>query len=146
LLAAALVIAGIVVAGVYGARQVYFLGIDEGGRIALYRGLPYELPFDVRLYTEVYSVGVQASSLPEDRRGSVVDHELRSRDDAVSLLDDLEAAAEPPLPQPPQRPPGGGRQGGDAGPGERENADQAAGSGGTRGNDAPPQGAQGNAN
>ena len=28
-----------------GNRQVWFLGTDEGGRVALYRGLPYELPF-----------------------------------------------------------------------------------------------------
>ena len=58
-LAALLVIAGIVVAAVYGARQVYFLGIDEGGRITLYRGLPYELPLDLNLYNEVYSVPVR---------------------------------------------------------------------------------------
>ncbi|MDX6624111.1 MAG: family protein phosphatase, partial [Solirubrobacterales bacterium] len=35
-----LVIAGIGAAAVFGARQVYFLGIDEGGRVTLYRGLP----------------------------------------------------------------------------------------------------------
>ena len=63
------------------------------------------------LYSEVYSVPIQASSVPEDRRSSLTDHELRSRDDALSLLDDLQAAAEPPLPQPP---PGnrGAQQGG----------------------------------
>ena len=27
------------------SRQVYFLGTDEGGRVALYRGLPYDLPW-----------------------------------------------------------------------------------------------------
>jgi serine/threonine protein phosphatase PrpC len=96
------ILAGIGVAAVYGARQVYFLGIDEGGRVTLYRGLPYDLPLDVSLYNEVYSVPVQAASLPEERRGSLTDHELRSRDDAVSLLDDLESAAVPPLPAPPE--------------------------------------------
>ena len=101
-LAALLVIAGIGVAAVYGARQVYFLGIDEGGRITLYRGLPYELPLDLNLYNEVYSVPVQAASLPEERRDSLTDHELRSRDDAVSLIEDLESAAVAPLPAPPE--------------------------------------------
>ena len=119
-LAALLVIAGIGVAAVYGARQVYFLGIDEGGRITLYRGLPYELPLDLNLYNEVYSVPVQAASLP-DRRDSLTDHELRSRDDADSLIEDLESAAVT-LPAPPeggadacnpnQRPPKGGGGGG----------------------------------
>jgi protein phosphatase len=110
-LVAALLVAGLSVAAYYGARQVYFLGVDEGGRVSLYRGLPYELPFDLSLYSEVYSVPIQASSVPEDRRSSLTDHELRSRDDALSLLDDLQAAAEPPLPQPP---PGnrGAQQGG----------------------------------
>jgi serine/threonine protein phosphatase PrpC len=93
-----LVIAGIGVAAVYGARQIYFLGIDEGGRVTLYRGLPYDLPLGVELYSEVYSIPVQASSVPGDRRDSLTDHELRSRDDAVSLLDDLEAASARPIP------------------------------------------------
>ena len=34
----------------YGLRQVYFLGIDEGGRVSLYRGLPYDLPLGISLY------------------------------------------------------------------------------------------------
>jgi PPM family protein phosphatase len=87
------VLAGLGAAAVYGARQVYFLGTDEGGRVALYRGLPYELPFDIELYSEVYSAPVTLASVPSDRQDSVTDHELRSRDDAVSLLTDLEAAA-----------------------------------------------------
>jgi PPM family protein phosphatase len=92
-LAALLVVAAIGAAALYGARQVYFLGTDEGGRVALYRGLPYDLPFDIELYSEVYSAPVTLASVPEDRRDSVTEHELRSRDDAVSLLTDIEAAA-----------------------------------------------------
>jgi serine/threonine protein phosphatase PrpC len=92
-LVAVLILAAIVAGGVYGVRQIYFLGSDEGGRIALYRGLPYELPFGIELYSEQYSSPVQAGALPEDRRQSVIEHELRSEDDARSLIDDLEAAA-----------------------------------------------------
>jgi len=137
LLAVAALLAGVGVAAYYGARQVYFLGIDEGGRATLYRGLPYELPFGLNLYSEVYSVGVQASSVPEDRRSSLTDHELRSREDAISLLDDLRAAAEPPLPQPP--PNGGGQQGGSAGGGGGGGSAGGAG-GGAR--EAGPSGGQ----
>jgi PPM family protein phosphatase len=90
--AAVLVVAGIGAAAVYGARQVYFLGTDEGGRVALFRGLPYDLPFDIELYSEVYSAPITLASVPEDRRESVTEHELRSRDDAVSLLTDIQAA------------------------------------------------------
>ncbi len=96
---AVLVVVGAVVAGAYlGMRQVYFLGIDEGGRVTLYRGLPYDLPLGIELYTEVLSTPIQASSVPVDRRDSLTNHELRSHDDAVDLLDDLETAAAPPTP------------------------------------------------
>jgi PPM family protein phosphatase len=108
-LAVLLIVAGIGVAAVLGARQVYFLGIDEGGRVTLYRGLPYDLPLGVELYSEVYSIPVQAASIPEDRRDSLTNHDLRSRDDAVSLLDDLEAAAVAPATLPGD---GGGQQSG----------------------------------
>ncbi|HEX6117449.1 MAG TPA: Stp1/IreP family PP2C-type Ser/Thr phosphatase [Solirubrobacterales bacterium] len=87
------VVAALVVGGIWGARQIYFLGTDEGGRIALYRGLPYDLPAGIELYSEVYSSPTQAASLPEDRQDEVTDHELRGRDDAESLITDLEETA-----------------------------------------------------
>ena len=74
----------------YGNRQIWFLGTDDGGRVALYRGLPYDLPFGISLYEERYASPIQTSSVPRDRRGSVTGHELRSRSDAVSLIEDLE--------------------------------------------------------
>jgi serine/threonine protein phosphatase PrpC len=111
----ALLIVGAIVAGVvYGVRQIYFLGSDEGGRIALYRGLPYELPFGIELYSEQYSSPVQAASLPPDRRESVIEHELRSEDDARSLIEDLERAAREQTA--PSRP-GAGARPGPGGPG-----------------------------
>jgi serine/threonine protein phosphatase PrpC len=112
-LAAALVVAAIGVGAWLGMRQVYFLGTDDGGRLTLYRGLPYDLPLGIELYSEVYSVPVQVASLPVDRRESAVDHTLRGRDDAVSLLDDLEDSARSPVvaPPPKQQQPPGGKQG-----------------------------------
>ena len=50
------------------ARQVYFLGTDDGGRVALYRGLPYDLPLGIDLYSEQHSIGVQASDLSAERQ------------------------------------------------------------------------------
>ncbi|MQA76083.1 MAG: Stp1/IreP family PP2C-type Ser/Thr phosphatase [Solirubrobacterales bacterium] len=100
-LVALVVVAAIVVGAWLGSRQVYFLGIDDAGQVALYRGLPYVLPFDLELYSDVQSATVPADLLPTDRRDEATDHELRSHDDAASLLDDLRAAAVTPLPQPP---------------------------------------------
>ncbi|HKB50930.1 MAG TPA: Stp1/IreP family PP2C-type Ser/Thr phosphatase [Solirubrobacterales bacterium] len=74
----------------YGNRQVWFLGTDEGGRVALYRGLPYELPFGVTLYDERYASPIQTESLPGKRRAAVTGHDVRSRSDAVSLIEDIE--------------------------------------------------------
>jgi PPM family protein phosphatase len=74
----------------YGNRQIWFLGTDDAGRVALYRGLPYDLPLGVSLYDERYASPIQTGSVPADRRDSVTGHKLRSRDDAVSLIEDLE--------------------------------------------------------
>ncbi len=82
-LVAALVVAALVVAALYGLRQVYFLGTDSGGRVGLYRGLPYDLPLGIELYSEVYAAPVQVSAIPANRRDSATDHTLRSRDDAA---------------------------------------------------------------
>ncbi len=88
---AVLVVLGAVAFGAwYGNRQVWFLGTDESGRVALYRGLPYELPFGVELYKERYASPIQTASLPSRRREAVTGHDLRSRDDAVSLVEEVE--------------------------------------------------------
>ena len=93
-LAAIAVTVGLAFAAVYGVRQIYFLGSDGGGRLALYRGLPYDLPFDIALYSEVYAAPVQVTSIPADRRDSALDHTLRFHGDAVDLLKDLQSEAE----------------------------------------------------
>jgi PPM family protein phosphatase len=88
---AVLAVVGVLVAGaLYGSRQVWFLGTDDGGRVALYRGLPYELPLGIELYQERYASPIQTDSLPERRREAVTEHDLRSRSDAVSLIEDIE--------------------------------------------------------
>lgn len=88
--AALVVVAAIAFGAWYGNRQVWFLGTDSAGRVALYRGLPYELPFGVRLYDERYAIPVQTESLPPKRRDAVTGHDLRSRSDAVSLIEELQ--------------------------------------------------------
>jgi serine/threonine protein phosphatase PrpC len=74
----------------YGNRQIWFLGTDEAGRVALYRGVPYELPFGIQLYDERYASPLQTGSLPPKRQEAVTGHDLRSRGDAVSLIEDIQ--------------------------------------------------------
>jgi PPM family protein phosphatase len=89
-LGAVVVIGAIAFGAWYGNRQIWFLGTDEGGRVALYRGAPYELPFGVKLYDERYASPIQTASLPPKRRDAVTGHDLRSRGDAVSLIEDIQ--------------------------------------------------------
>jgi PPM family protein phosphatase len=71
------------------ARSVYFLGTNDQGNVALYRGLPYELPLGINLYSEQSSIPVQEGTLSEDRQKAVTEHELRSKGDATSLVTDI---------------------------------------------------------
>jgi PPM family protein phosphatase len=86
----AVVLAALAVGAYAAARQVYFLGTDDAGLVTVYRGLPYELPLGIDLYSEQYRSGVPASSIPPARRDRVLDHEWRSESDAEDLARQLE--------------------------------------------------------
>ena len=86
-----LAIAAVLGAGAWIAtRAVYFVGTDSQGIVTIYRGLPYDGPGGVDLYQGYYKSGVPASELPARRRKSLLDHQLRSRDDATDLVRKLE--------------------------------------------------------
>ena len=105
-IAAALAAALLLVVGAFFlVRQVYFLGTDDTGRVALYRGLPYELPLGIDLYSEQRAIGVQAAALSEDRQRAVTEHELRSEGDATDLIEDIEQTEGAVAPTPPPTPP-----------------------------------------
>jgi protein phosphatase len=89
-LAGVVLIAALAYGAWYGNRQVWFLGTDDAGRVALYRGVPYELPFGIKLYDERYASPIQTGSLPPRRQDGVTGHDLRSRGDAVSLIEDIQ--------------------------------------------------------
>jgi PPM family protein phosphatase len=85
------------VVGLYaGSRQFYFLGTDSRGVMTLYRGLPYDLPLGIHLYTKEYASDVPAASITNAReRRALLDHTLRSRSEAVSRLRALERSETP---------------------------------------------------
>jgi PPM family protein phosphatase len=89
--AVALLLVAAVIGGLYVlSRQVYFIGTNDAGLVTVYKGLPYELPFGINLYEEEYASGMPARAIPATRRKRVLDHEWRSRDDAVDLVRALE--------------------------------------------------------
>lgn len=109
-------------AAVTAMQQVWFLGVNAEGNVAIYRGLPYELPFGIDLYTEQVATETPFATLPVDRRGVVTDHEWRGEQDARSLATDLESAAATGTATPvgtgdAGASPGGGLPGGGAGSG-----------------------------
>jgi serine/threonine protein phosphatase PrpC len=90
-LLAVLVVLGVIGGGVYVALQeVYFIGTNERGLVTMYRGVPFELPGGVALYTSDYVSGVGAPTLTAHQRKTLLDHSLRSEANAGSLVHNLE--------------------------------------------------------
>jgi PPM family protein phosphatase len=87
---ALLVLAALVVGLYAGSRQFYFLGTNDRGVIALYRGVPYDLPLGIHLYTKSYASSVPAKTVPPRQRDHVLQHQLRTKADASGLMRQLE--------------------------------------------------------
>jgi serine/threonine protein phosphatase PrpC len=91
----ALVVTMIVLLPIFGgayiaSQAVYFLGVASNGSVTVFQGLPYDLPFGINLYTSAYVTGLTPEQLPDNRREQLLDHKLRSHDDAFDLARQLE--------------------------------------------------------
>lgn len=86
----ALVVLPLGLGGYIANQAVYFVGTNDEGFVTIYRGLPYALPAGVKLYSVNYVSGVPLASLPAGRAKQLVDHTLRSHDDASDLIRELE--------------------------------------------------------
>jgi PPM family protein phosphatase len=86
-LAIALVLIAAAVGGaVYGLSRANFVGVDKNGYVAVYQGVPWNLPFDIHLYREVYTSRLLAAELSRPGRKKLFDHTLRSRSDAENVV------------------------------------------------------------
>jgi len=90
LLAGLAILVAVLRGGWYASQTVYFLGASDDGFVAVYRGLPYDLPAGLDLYSQAYVSGVPVTELAGRRRTTVTEHKLRSRDDAYDLVRALE--------------------------------------------------------
>jgi len=86
----AVLVVPLTIGGYIANQAVYFIGADADGFVTVYRGLPYELPGGFSTYKVNYVSGVPLGTLPERRREQLVDHTLRSHDDAQDLVRELE--------------------------------------------------------
>jgi serine/threonine protein phosphatase PrpC len=77
-----------------GLRESHFIGADTGtGRVAVYQGVPFDLPFGIHLYHVVYESTVSYSALTARQRQTLFDHTLRTDADAMSTLHPYEVAS-----------------------------------------------------
>lgn len=71
-------------------RNTYFVGQDDHGLVTIYQGFPYELPGGIELYSEDYASSIPVRGLTPVERQRLLDHQLRSRDDAADVVRTLE--------------------------------------------------------
>ncbi len=86
-----LAVVAVILAGAYVALQsVFFIGTNSAGLVTMFRGVPYELPGGLKLYSPEFVSGVGASTLSVQRRKMLLNHTWRSEGDASSLIRQLE--------------------------------------------------------
>ena len=87
-----LVVLAAVVAGLYALdRKFWFVGTNDRGQVTLFRGLPYDLPLGIELYSEEYQSSVPVGAVTDARqRTYVLDHHARSEGESKSLVRDIE--------------------------------------------------------
>ncbi len=86
LVVAVVLLAALVGGAVYGLSRANFVGSDANGFVAVYQGVPWDLPFGIHLYREVYTSRLLAAELSEQERRKLFDHTLRGRNQAEQLV------------------------------------------------------------
>jgi PPM family protein phosphatase len=80
----------VLLAAYYASQTVYFVGASDDGFVSVYRGLPYDLPAGLHLYTVNYESGAPVDELTPAQKRTITAHKLRSKGDAQDLVNQLE--------------------------------------------------------
>jgi PPM family protein phosphatase len=83
-------VACVLLGAYYASQTVYFVGASDDGFVSVYRGLPYDLPAGLHLYSVNYESGTPVDELTPAQRRTITAHEWRSKDDAQDLVNQLE--------------------------------------------------------
>jgi protein phosphatase len=83
-------LACVVLGAYYASQTVYFVGASDDGFVSVYRGLPYDLPAGLHLYSVNYESGVPVDELTPTQKRTITAHKLRAKDDAQDLVTQLE--------------------------------------------------------
>jgi PPM family protein phosphatase len=79
---------------IVGLRESHFIGADTGtGRVAVYQGVPFDLPLGIHLYHVVYESTVSYATLTPRQRQTLFDHTLRTQSGAMKALHPYEVAS-----------------------------------------------------
>ena len=82
--------------GVFTVSTAHFIGAEPDGRVAIYQGLPFDLPGDVHLYRPVsVSARLYAAQLTMSERRQFFGNDLHSYGDTTRELSRLEGAVYP---------------------------------------------------
>jgi protein phosphatase len=94
-LTAAFLIA-LVALGAYTVSNAHFIGVEPGGHVAIYQGLPYDLPGGIHLYRPVQvSSRLLAAQLTEKERRRLFGHDLQSYGNSKHQLTQYEKVVYP---------------------------------------------------
>jgi len=86
----------LVALGVFTVSTAHFIGVEPDGRVAVYQGLPYDLPGGIHLYRPVrVSSRLYAAQLTVSERRRFFNHGLHSYADTTRELSKLEGDAYP---------------------------------------------------
>jgi serine/threonine protein phosphatase PrpC len=86
-LIAVVIVVFLVGGGAYlASREYFFIGTNSDGIVTIFRGFPYGLPLGINMYEQFYVSGVPVSAVPADRRTRLLNHQLRSQGNAISLV------------------------------------------------------------
>jgi protein phosphatase len=78
--------------GVFTVSTAHFIGVEPDGRVAVYQGLPFDLPGGIHLYRPVrVSSRLYAAQLTLAERRHLFSHDLHSYGDTTRELNELEA-------------------------------------------------------
>jgi PPM family protein phosphatase len=83
-------LACVVLGAYYASQTVYFVGASNDGFVSVYRGLPYDLPAGLHLYSGNYESGVPVDELTPAQKRTITAHKLRAKNDAQDLVTQLE--------------------------------------------------------
>jgi PPM family protein phosphatase len=83
-------VACVILGAYYASQTVYFVGASDDGFVSVYRGLPYDLPAGIDLYSLNYESGLPVDELAAAQRRTIESHKLRSHNDANDLVRQLE--------------------------------------------------------